>query len=136
MQLAANGGYSNQVYDPNPANDSVPIDRTNTKQFFSSIDEMQGLLNTMWAAVHAGDVNGYHKALQNVDAWYQSNGQQNYYTGLTDAQVAAFDPAKRALITSMPNANSTVAAAELAAITGQPESMSNLAAVAQSAMKT
>ena len=134
LQLVANGGYSSQVYDPNPANDTVPIDKTNTKQFFSSADEIQGLLNNMWSAVHAGDVSGYHKALQNVDAWYQSNGQQNYYTGLSDAQVAAFDPAKRGLMTNMPNANSAVAAAELAAITGQSASMSNLAAVAQSAI--
>jgi len=133
LQLVAGPGISNQVYDPNPANDSVTIDKTNTKQFFSSADEMQGLLNTMWSAVHAGDVNGYHKALQNVDTWYQNNGQQNYYTGLSDAQVAAFDPAKRALLGNMPNANASVAAAELAAITGQSASMSNLAAVAQSA---
>lgn len=133
LQLVAGPGVSNQVYSPNPANDSVAPDQTNTKQFFSSADEIQGLLNTMWSAVHAGDVNGYHKALQNVDTWYQGNGQQNYYTGLSDAQVAAYDPVKRALLPNMPNANATVAAAELAAITGQSGSMSNLAAVAQSA---
>jgi hypothetical protein len=133
LQLVAGPGLSTQVYDPNPANDTVEVDKTNTKQFFSSADDIQGLLNTMWSAVHAGDVNGYHKALQNVDTWYQGNGQQNYYTGLSDAQVSAFDPAKRALLPNMPNANANVAAAELAAITGQSASMSNLAAVAQSA---
>jgi hypothetical protein len=88
----------------------------------------------MWAADHAGDVNGYHTALTNVDKWYQSNGQQNYQTGLTDAQVAAFDPAKRAMMTNMPNANSAVAAAELAAITGQSAPAMNLADVAQMAL--
>lgn len=135
LQLVAGPGISKQVYDPNPANDRVPIDLMNTKQFTSSASEIQGLLNNMWGAIHAGDVNGYHAALQTVDAWYQSNGQQNYQTGLTDAQVAAFDPAKRALMTEMPNANASVAAAELAAITGQSSPMANLAEVAQ-AVKT
>jgi hypothetical protein len=133
LQLVAGPGISTQVYDPNPANDRVAPDLTNTKQFSSSGDQIQGLLNSMWSAVHSGDVNGYHTALQNVDSWYQSNGQQNYQTGLTDGQVAAFNPANRALMTSMPNANASIAAAELAAITGQSASMSNLAEVAQSA---
>ncbi len=133
LQSVAGTGTANQVYDPNPANDSVPIDLTNTKQFTSSSAEINGLLNTMWAAVHTGDVSGYHSALQQVDSWYQSNGQQNYYTGLTDAQVAAFNPANAApLNVAMPNASASIAAAELAAITGHAESMSNLAAVSQS----
>jgi len=134
LQSVAGTTTSNQVYDPNPANDSVPFDPTNAKPLQSNPDTIQGLLNNMWSAVHAGDVKGYHTALQQVDAWYQSNGQQNYYTGLTDAQVAAFNGATAAQITNMPNANSTVAAAELAAITGQSASATNLAAVAQSAM--
>jgi hypothetical protein len=133
----AGSGTSNQIYDPNPANDTVPIDLTNTKQFSSSSSEINGLLNNMWSAVHAGDVNAYHSALQQVDSWYQSNGQQNYYTGLSDKQVAAYNPSNGAnLSVSMPNANPTVAAAELAAITGQSASMSNLASVAQATIKT
>lgn len=134
LQSVAGSGTANQVYDPNPANDSVPIDLTNTKQFTSSASEIQGLLNNMWSAVHAGDVNGYHSALQQVDTWYQSNGQQNYYTGLTDGEVANFNPATRTIGVDMPNANSTVAAAELKAIIGQSTPASNLAAIAQSAM--
>ncbi len=137
LQSAAGSGTANQIYDPNPANDSVPIDLTNTKQFSSSSSQINDLLNNMWSAVHAGDVSAYHTALQQVDSWYQSNGQQNYYTGLTDGQVAAFNPANGANLSSAsPNANSAVAAAELAAITGQSAPMSNLAAIAQSAIKT
>ncbi len=134
LQSVAGSGTANQIYDPNPANDSVPIDLTNTKQFTSSASEIQGLLNNMWSAVHAGDVNGYHNALQQVDTWYQSNGQQNYYTGLTDGEVAAFNPATRTLGVNMPNANATVAAAELAAITGKAAAVTNLASIAQSAL--
>lgn len=134
LQSVAGSSTANQIYDPNPANDSVPIDLTNTKQFSSSSSEINDLLNNMWAAVHAGDVNGYHSALQQVDSWYQSKGQQNYYTGLTDGDVAAFNPANRINpAVAMPNANPAVAAAELAAITGQSASMSNLASVAQAA---
>ena len=134
LESVAGMGAGNQVYDPNPANDSVPIDLTNTKQFTSSSSEINSLLNTMWATVHAGDVNAYHTALANVDAWYQSNGQQNYYTGLTDKQVAAFNPANNISPTvSMPNANSAVAAAELTAILGKSAPLSNLASIAQAA---
>ena len=134
LQSVAGSGTADQIYDPNPANDTVPIDLTNTKQFSSSSSEINGLLNNMWAAVHAGDVSAYHSALQQVDSWYQSNGQQNYYTGLTDGQVAAYNPANGGNpAVSMPNANAAVAAAELAAITGQSASMSNLASVAQGA---
>lgn len=134
LQSVAGGGASSQVYDPNPSNDTVAVDPTNTKQFMSSADEIQGLLNNMWSAVHAGDVSGYHNALQQVDTWYQSNGQQNYYTGLSDSQVAAFNPANVNMGTSMPNANATVASAELSAIVGKSSAMSNLASVAQSAL--
>ncbi len=134
LQSVAGSGTANQIYDPNPANDTVPIDLTNTKQFSSSSSEINGLLNNMWSAVHAGDVNGYHSALQQVDSWYQGNGQQNYYTGLTDGQVAAFNPANRINTgVDMPNANPAIAAAELAAITGQANPMSNLASIAQGA---
>lgn len=133
LQSVAGSGTYNQVYDPNPSNDNVKINLTNTKQFTSSATEIQKLLNNMWAAVHAGSVSGYHAALQQVDSWYGSNGQQNYYTGLTDGQVAAFNPANNPGMTEMPNANPTVATAELAAITGQSAAMSNLASAAQSA---
>ncbi len=137
LQSVAGSGTANQIYDPNPANDTVPIDLTNTKQFSSSSSEINGLLNNMWSAVHAGDVNAYHSALQQVDSWYQGNGQQNYYTGLTDGQVAAFNPANRTSAgVEMPNANPAIAAAELVAITGQAKPMSNLASVAQGAVIT
>lgn len=135
LESVAGTSTANQVYDPNPSNDSVPIDLTNTKQFTSSSAQIEGLLGNMWAAVHAGDVSGYHTALQQVDAFYQSNGQQNYYTGLSDGEVAAFNPANNINPSvAMPNANATVAAAELSAITGQSASMNNLASVAQSAL--
>ena len=134
LQSVAGSSTANQIYDPNPANDTVPIDLTNTKQFSSSSFEINTLLNNMWSAVHAGDVNAYHSALQQVDSWYQSNGQQNYYTGLSDGQVAAYNPANGVgQGVEMPNANPTVAAAELAAITGQSASMLNLASIAQAA---
>ena len=134
LQSVAGQGTSNQIYDPNPANDSVPFDPTNLKPFFSSSAQINGLLSNMWSAVHAGDVNGYHTALQQVDAWYQSNGQQNYYTGLTDGQVAAYNPANGINPSvAMPNANASVAAAELSAIKGQSASATNLAAIAQAA---
>lgn len=135
LQTVASGSApSSQVYDPNPGNDSVPISLTNAKQFSSSADQIQGMLNNMWSAVHSGNVAGYHNSLQQVDSWYQSNGQQNYYTGLSDAQVAAFNPSSSSPQVDMPNANATIAAAELAAITGQSASVSNLASVAQGAM--
>jgi hypothetical protein len=137
LQSVAGESTANQIYDPNPANDNVPFDPTNLKPFFSSGAQINGLLSNMWSAVHAGDVNGYHAALQQVDAWYQSNGQQNYYTGLTDGQVAAFNPANgMSPSAAMPNANASVAAAELHAIQGQSGAAMNLAAIAQSALKT
>ncbi len=134
LQSVAGGGASSQVYDPNPANDTVPLNLTNAKQFSSSSSEINGLLSNMWNAVHAGDVSGYHTALQQVDSWYQGNGQQNYYTGLSDAQVAAFNPANPINpAVNMPNANASVAAAELVMIKSQPTVATNLAAIAQSA---
>jgi hypothetical protein len=134
QSVAANNGPSSQIYNPNPANDTVPIDLKNAKQFSSSAEQMQTLLNTMWSAVHAGNVSGYHTALQQLDSWYQGNGQQNYYTGLSDQQVAAFAPSGGMPQVDMPNANGAVAAATLAAITGKSTAATNLAAIAQSAI--